>query len=112
MTDSILFVGDLIMVTAVVGAVVFALSYAFFFNWRKTDAGRALMYFVWSLIAVFTSNTLARFLGVEYFGREWVRLAVYICVAVTTWRLVFVLWRNWQQNTPVLNIQSRNRSRN
>lgn len=109
MVEVLLAVGDGVMVAAVVGAVVFAVSYASWFNWRKTDAGRALMYFVWSLIAVFISNTLARFLGIEYPGREWVRLVVYVAVGAATWRLVWVLWRNWRADKPPLDIESRDR---
>lgn len=109
MTDVFLMIGDLIMIAAAIGGVVFAVSYSVFFNWRKTAAGRALMYFVWSLIAVFTNNTLARLWGIDYPGREWVRIAVYLCVAVTIWRLVFVLWRNWQRDVPALELQSRPR---
>lgn len=109
MTEVILFLGDLIMIAAAIGAVVFAVSYSFFFNWRKTAAGRALMYFVWSLIVVFTNNTIARFAGTDYPFREWVRITVYICVAVTIWRLVWVLWRNWRSGEIPLELESKPR---
>jgi chromate transport protein ChrA len=109
MTEVILFLGDLIMIAAAVGAIVFAVSYSFFFNWRKTAAGRALMYFVWSLIVVFTNNTIARFAGTDYPFREWVRIVVYIGVAVTIWRLVWVLWRNWRSGEIPLELESKPR---
>jgi chromate transport protein ChrA len=105
--ENVFLLGDLIMVSAVVGAIVFGLSYAVFFNWRKTPAGRALMYFVWSLIAVFLNNTVARVAGTDYPFREWVRLAVYIAVALTIWRLVWVLWHNWRADKPVLDLEQR-----
>lgn len=109
MTDRLLVLGDGILIVAAIGAIVFAVSYAGFFNWRKTDAGRALMYFVWSLIAVFINNTIARIAGVDYFGREWVRIVVYTAVALTIWRLVLVLWRNWRAGAAPLDIESRPR---
>lgn len=109
MTEALLFVGDMIMIGAVVGAIVFAGSYSGFFNWRKTDAGRALIYFVWSLIAVFLNNTAARLLGTDYPFREWVRIVVYLCVFLTTWRLVWVLWRNWRAGEEPLALESKTR---
>lgn len=111
MTELILLMGDVIMIAAAVGAVVFAVSYSVFFNWRKTAAGRALMYFVWSLIAVFVNNTVARLAGVDYPFREWVRITVYLCVAVTIWRLVFVLWRNWRSGEVPLALETKTRNR-
>lgn len=110
MIEFILRLGDLVMIGAAIGAGVFAVSYAGFFNWRKTAAGRALMYFVWSLIAVFTNNTIARLAGTDYPFREWVRIAVYICVAITIWRLVWVLWRNWRSGEVPLALESKPRN--
>jgi chromate transport protein ChrA len=109
MTEVILLIGDLIMIAAAIGAVVFAVSYSFFFNWKKTPAGRALMYFVWSLIVVFINNTIARLAGVDYPFREWVRIAVYVAVALTIWQLVWVLWRNWRSGEVPLALESKNR---
>jgi NhaP-type Na+/H+ or K+/H+ antiporter len=106
-----LFVGDLIMITAAAGAITFAVSYWRFFNWRKTPAGRALLYFVWALIAVFLNNTAARIFGAEYPYREWVRLIVYAIVALTIWRLVWVLWSNWRADRPGLDIESRTKEK-
>lgn len=110
MADPILLLGDLIMLAAATGAVVFAISYASFFAWRKTQAGRALLYFVVALVAVFLNNTAARTLGGDYPGREWIRLAVYCCVAVAVWRLVVVLWHNWRADKPPIDIEARSRT--
>ena len=49
-TDTIADVGILAAFAAV---LVFVISYAVFFNWRKTAAGRALMYFVVSLLSFY-----------------------------------------------------------
>jgi hypothetical protein len=109
MVEVFLFLGDLILIAAAVGGIVFAFSYATFFAWRRTPAGRALMYFVVSLDVVFINNAVARFAGADYPFREWVRLFVYIGVAFTIWRLVWVLWRNWRAGAPPLDIEAKNR---
>lgn len=110
MADWLLGLGDVILIAAAIGATVFAISYGSFFNWRRTEAGRALMYFVLSLIAVFVNNTAARLMGTDYPYREWVRLAVYIVVAWTIWRLVFVLWRNWRADRPPFELDAKTRN--
>lgn len=102
-------IGDAILIAAALGAIVFAISYGAFFNWRKTREGRSLMYFVLSLIAVFVNNVAARLLGPEYPLRDWVRLVVYFVVALTVWRLVLVLWANWRAGKPPLEIESKTR---
>lgn len=86
--------GDVVMLVALAGAMTFTVSYALFFNWRKTPAGRSLMYFVISLDAWAIQSFLSR-MDPTYPGREWVRLIVYIGIALTVWRLVAVLWRSW-----------------
>lgn len=111
MTDLIFTIGDALLIIAAAGAAVFAVSYATFFDWRKTSAGRALLYFVVSLIVVFLNNTAARLIGADYAYREWVRLAVYLSVALTVWHLVQVLWANWRTDRPPLDIPTREPNR-
>ncbi|MBK0420144.1 hypothetical protein JD276_13990 [Leucobacter sp. CSA1] len=94
MTDALFLIGDIIMLTALAGAAVFAASYVAFFNWRSTSAGRSLLYFVLALIAWASQSVLAR-LNPDYMGREWVRIVVYVFIAATVWRLVATLWRSW-----------------
>lgn len=89
-------IADYEILAAGVGAIIFAVSYGVFFQWRRTQAGRALMYFVLSLVALFLLNALGRFSGGDYFARDWLRLAIYTSILVTVWRLVYVLWRNWR----------------
>lgn len=101
-------ISDCEIFLAAIGALTFAISYAVFFNWRKTAAGRALMYFVWSLIVLCLLNALGRWLGNDYWGRPFIRITIYTSIVFTIWHLVQVLWRNWRSgsNNP-LDIQSR-----
>lgn len=78
------------------GAMFFAASYMVFFNWRKTEAGKALMGFVTALVALFLLGSIGAILG-EYELKHDLRLLVYTAVAFTMWRLVWVLWRNWRR---------------
>lgn len=95
MTDETLFmVGDIVMLTAITGVIVFAASYALFFAWRKTHAGRALMYFT-SALAVWAVQSFAARLNPDYWGRAWSRVFVYLLISVTVWGLVVTLWRSW-----------------
>jgi len=100
MLDSILnFTSDVEILVAGIGAVVFAISYAAFFNWRKTVAGRSLMYFILSLIAITIVSALGRWIGVDYPLRSLVRFAVYTSVLIVMWRLVIVLWLSWRSKS-------------
>ena len=94
MTGMLYLIGDIIMGAALLGALIFGVSYAVFFNWRLTSAGRSLFYFVWALNAWAAQSFIAR-LDQDYPGREWVRIFVYVLVLVTVWRLVVTLWRSW-----------------
>lgn len=100
--------GDVELLVAAVGAIFFVVSYSMFFRWRKTSAGRSLMYFVLSLIVVFVNNIAARSFG-DYPYREWVRLVIYATVAITIWRIGIVLWSNWNAHKPGLDIENRPR---
>lgn len=105
MTDLLFLIGDIIMWAALVGAIVFGISYATFFNWRKTAPGRSLMYLDWAIIAWGTQTALARS-NPDYYLREWVRIVVYLAIAYTIWRLVVTLWRSWKR-TPYIKIEPR-----
>lgn len=94
MAETLFFIGDVIMLVALAGAVAFAVSYGGFFNWRKTAPGRALMYLVLTIFAWGTQSVLAR-LDPDYVGREFVRIVVYLGISITIWRLVVTLWRHW-----------------
>lgn len=97
MTEETLFiVGDLVMFSAVVGVLVFTLSYMLFFAWRKTHAGKALMYFTSSL-ALWAVQSFAARINPDYPGRPWSRVVVYLLISVTVWGLVVTLWRSWNK---------------
>lgn len=105
-------IGDIEIFVAGAGALVFAVSYMAFFNWRKTQAGRALLYFVLALVALCFVNALGRWMGNDYPFREYVRSGVYTAIVATIWRLVWVLWRNWRRGDPrPLNIEQKPRSK-
>lgn len=94
-----------------IGALVFAISYWTFFNWKKTEAGKALMHFVLSLVSLFLLSVLATIFG-EYELRHDLKLLVYAGVAIAVWRLVWVLWRNWRRGDErPLSIETKERSR-
>lgn len=99
-------IADWLIIVALAATIVFVVSYAAFFNWRLTPAGRALMYFVLSLVSIALLSFLGRWLGPEYFGRELLRPATWAGVAFTAIRLTFVLWASWRAKEP-LDIQSR-----
>jgi hypothetical protein len=92
-------IGDIEIFVAGAGAIVFAFSYVTFFNWRRTPAGRALMYFVLSLVALFILNALGRWTGSDYPFREWIRFGTYTVLVFTIWHLVWVLWRGWRSGS-------------
>lgn len=75
---------------SVVGLTTFMITYARHADWRKTGPGRAIMYLsgtMWSVLALTLVNA---FVG-DYYGREYVALAVLGAMAFVVWRLVYVL---------------------
>jgi len=111
LNDVLDIIGDVEVFIAGVGAIVFAVSYATFFNWRITPAGRALMYFVLSLIALVVRSALGRHFGSDTWWWDGFSVLVFTAVAITIWRLVWVLWRNWHKgHAQPLEIQTRPRN--
>ena len=80
------------VVACLIGLTVFAGSYAWFFNWRLTPAGTALMYFVLSLISLVIVSALRLIFGVDHPAFWTTRTIVFTALTFTTWRLVWVLW--------------------
>ena len=102
-------IADIGVIVTLLAVVVFAVSYAAFFNWRKTPAGRALMYVFLSLSAVTGLVFLAIWVGPDYWGRDVIRAVVWGTVAAAMIRLVWVLWANWRTQKPPLDLESRPR---
>lgn len=101
-------IADIGIIIAAIGCTVFVASYAAFFNWRLTAAGRALMYFVSALLSVAVIASLGRWFGPEYFGREVLRPITWLAVAATSLRLTWVLWTSSRRGHS-LDIESRPR---
>ena len=98
LTDAI---ADWGIIFAFVGVVAFTFSYAFFFSWRKTPPGRALMGVGFALLGVALLSLLGRWYGPHYWGREILRPVVWWSVAYTVTRLLWVLWASWRTYSPI-----------
>lgn len=81
------------------GLIVFVFSYMTFFNWNKTQAGRSLMYFVVSLLALVLVSVTRIVAGADSAFFEILRGIVYTGLFFTTWHLVKVLWRSHSDNS-------------
>lgn len=93
LSQALYVIGDWTLPAAAFAVLAFIVSYAGFFRWRKNPAGRALMQFLIALDLVLWLNGLAVHLGPDYFGREWIRLVVYLYLFINTIRMLTVLWR-------------------
>lgn len=100
-------IADFGLLAGGIGAVVFVLLYGIFLNWRKTAAGRAIFYFMVSVVSVMGLNILARVTGGDYPFRDILRLVVYLGVCGTAWRLVVTLIRAWLGGERALNLRAR-----
>lgn len=107
-TEIMFLVADLTIIVCFAAAVIFVVSYATFFHWRKTKAGRALMYLFLAWIAVTVIAGLARFLGPDFWGREWFRVVGWAVVAFALINLIRVLWYNYRQGLPPLSMTPKN----
>lgn len=99
-------IADVGIAVAVLACGAFVISYAVFFNWRLTAAGRSLMYFVLALLSVAVIAFAGRWLGPEYWGREFFRPVTWWAVALTAIRLTVVLWTSSRRGAS-LDIPSR-----
>ena len=91
MKETLLIIGDVILLTSFPALALFVGFYFAKSSWRTLLVGRALMYFALSMMLVVLTVSLSLWLGSNYPFREWVRLFSYSLVSVTTWRLFFTL---------------------
>jgi hypothetical protein len=104
-TDILLRIGDVLLVLGGAALVVFAASYAAFFNWRRNPAGRAVMGLVLMLIIILGYNFTYALVGPDVPGREWIRIAIYGAFCLAAGRMVLTLWRSWG-DTPKIESKS------
>lgn len=100
-------IADFLILIAFVAALVFAISYVSFFRWQKTKAGRAILYVFVSWIGVTLISLLARFIGQDYWMREWFRLIGWGLVVFAVINLIRVLWYNFVKGSAPLSLESR-----
>lgn len=90
-------IADIEVILAVVLAAVFTGLYAGFFKWRKTRAGRAVMYVFISWVAISLISFLAIWVDPEYWGRPFFRMlgwgAVVFAVCNLIWTLVHYFFK-------------------
>lgn len=85
--------GNILLLGAGVAVAAFAFYYGFFFAWRTTPAGRAVLYFTTGLVALLAHFIVSRFMGGDYLFRDIVRAVVYGYLMVVSIRLLLTLRR-------------------
>lgn len=95
---TILAVGTFFANTALVGAIVFVLSYGIFFRWYQTSAGQSIMAFASSIVAMGLLSLMFRE-GRDLLVYGWTRLAIMVGVASAVWAMVYVLWSTRHKET-------------
>lgn len=99
---------DLVLLGAGFACLVFVVSYAVFFNWRKTRAGAAIFYLLSSLVVVLFHVILTRATGgVDFPGRSIIHFVVYLLPFLAGIRIVYVLWWNYFHHSKLLDLQRR-----
>lgn len=84
--------GDILINLSLVGVLVFVLSYGVFFRWTSTGAGRSIMAFATSLVALSGVSFAVRLLE-RTPAVEWFRTGAMLFVFLACWGMVIVLWR-------------------
>lgn len=100
-------ISDVLMVASGAGILAFTVSYIAFFAWRRTAAGKAIMYFALSLCALLGQIIVSRLTGGDYPLRDLTRFFAYAVVLCASWGLAFTLWRNWARGSSPIELKQR-----
>jgi len=99
---------DFALLGAGIACLVFVISYALFFNWRKTRAGAAIFYLLSSLVLVLFHVIITKVTGgLNFPGRSAIRFIVYVLPFIAGIRIVYVLWWNYFHSSKLLDLQRR-----
>lgn len=100
-------VADVFIIIAFSAMLVFTVSYLLFFRWRKTKAGRAILYVFAALLAVTAISLVSRWIGPDYLFREWFRIIVWGLTVIAILNLIRVLWYNFVVGSTPLRLEPR-----
>lgn len=90
-------VGDVLLLASMAASWTFTVLYASRSGWRLLNAGRSLLYVMFSLSVVLTQNALSIYFP-SYFGRGVFRVEMYLCLFVAIVSMAYVLWRIQQSD--------------
>lgn len=85
MTEALDFVASMILVSLLIPNLIFAVRYFLFSPYERTREGRNLLYQKTAVSALLIVLALSIFLGTEYPGRPFVRLAVFSAITFFYW---------------------------
>lgn len=100
-------VADIFILVAFSAMLIFTASYVVFFRWRKTKAGRAILYVFSALLAVTLLSLLSRWIGQDYWMREWFRVVGWGLTVIAVLNLIRVLWYNFVTGGKPLSLEPR-----
>lgn len=100
-------IADVFILIAFSAMLIFTASYLVFFRWRKTKAGRAILYVFLSLLAVTALSLMARWVSTDYWMREWFRVVLWGLTVIAVVNLIRVLWYNFLSKSSPLSLEPR-----
>lgn len=90
-------VANVLLVTVAVKATALTALYGLRSPWRATEAGRAVMLLVSSLALIMCQGSVTILTHADYPGRDFVRDALFVCVALALLWLLLTVFRLQQQ---------------
>jgi hypothetical protein len=87
----VLLAGDVAIVVAAVGSVLFVLAYVALAPWYRSLVGWSVFLLTVALAASTTLVSVSRWIGVDWPGRLLVRLLIFSGVGCAVWGLLFTL---------------------